>query len=191
MRIYTAITIICITFLLFGCKQNPTKNKSNTVVQKNNNPIIKKKTIKKTVLFLKEENCPCIMSRTEGRYGFISYKGSLVDNQKELVIKLCDNGNNNYALSLESSTDYDSIRGRVYDYKAFKTNEKYLEFNNCIIKNDIEGYENWDKLIFIFSSSSVVSKWRIKKGKLIELDKNKDFPCYDPEEEMPYEYNNK
>jgi len=186
MRIYTIITAICITFLLFGCKQNSTNKEKNTVIQQKSNQIIKNKTIQKTDTFLKEENCPCIMPRTNERYGFISYKGSLVDNQKELVIKLCENGNNNYALSLESLTDYDSIRGGIYDYKAFKTGKKYLEFHSCIIKNDLEGQENWDKLVFIFSSSGVVSKWRIKKGKLVELNKTKDFPCYDYEE-MPYE----
>ncbi len=186
MRIYTAITTICITFLLFGCKQNSTNKKNDTVLQQKNNQIINKKIVKKTLVFFKEENCPCIMPKKDGRYGSISYKGSLVDNQKELVIKLCENGNNNYALSLESWASFDNKgklkRGKIYDYKVLQINDSYVAFTDdgCKLKNTGE------HLYMIQLSKGIHSIWRISKGKLIELDKKKEYPCIDYEE-MPYE----
>lgn len=148
-------------FLLAYCKKN------NTVTKKNNLII----GSQKAEYFIKND-CPCKMPRKNERYGIINNKKSLIDNQKELVIKLCQNDKNSYAISLES-LENKSERGKIYDYKPFETKLDDLEFFVCNLEKE--------NLFFIFTSSKIHSKWRVSKGKLIALDQSKYFPCMDSE----------
>lgn len=123
-----------------------------------------------------EEECPCKMPKIEDRYGVLIYEGSLVDGQEKLVIKLCENEKGLYAISVESWNDWGEEsfpkRGKIYDYKTLKIEEENVDFGEvCTLQ------ENGEYLYRIFTSKGIHSVWRIKKGKLIEMDKNKEYDC--------------
>ena len=189
MRAYSYLKYTFLLFMLVtvtGCKQNirnntETNNKSE--IKKEEVVIVKKSEDKNSSkpLFTNEK-CPCKMPILNDRLGFISYKNSLINDQKELAIKICDNGNNQYALSVESWNGFDEDekpnRGKIYDYKRLD-NLKNPYFESCQLNTN-------EKIYPIYSLAKIHSKWRIEKGKLIELDKTKDFPCID-HEEMEFE----
>lgn len=181
------IIFICISFFLLSCKLHQNKKEET-----NNNKFdsIKKNLVSKsdTILLnkitgLKKSECPCKLIKKNGRHKFTKFKNSLIDQQKELVVKICENGNNQFALSLESWNGFDKDkkipRGKIYDYKVLTIkDEDYVAFSDelCTLK------ATGEKLIFIQLSKGIHSVWRIKKGKFVELDKNKEYPCIDYEE---------
>lgn len=182
MKKYIFLSLLLTIFLLFNCKQN-TKKTDITVKSKiTHSNIIEEVYEDKTT---SNDTCPCNMPRMEERYGIVEYEGSLTDNQEKLLIKLCENKDNTYAISVESDVNlgYDvTKRGKIYDYKKLGNIEGdrnliYLELP-CILKNSLE------PLHIIVTPNGTHSIWRIKAGKLIEMDKNKEYPCIDFDEGM-------
>ncbi|CEN35807.1 hypothetical protein [Capnocytophaga cynodegmi] len=166
------------TFLLLNCKQN-TKTDIIGKPKLTHNNIVEKKGI------TQKDTCICEMPRLEERYGIIVYEGSLTDNQEKLLIKLCENKDNTYAISVESDVNlgYNVIkRGKIYDYKNLGKIEgdRDLIFFElpCVLENSLE------PLHIIVTSNGIHSIWRIKEGKLIEMDKNKEYPCIDFDADM-------
>lgn len=169
------------TFLLLSCKQN---TKTDIIVKSKltHDSIIERAEKNETT---QKDTCICEMPRLEERYGIIVYEGSLTDNQEKLLIKLCENKDNTYAISVESDVNlsYNVIkRGKIYDYKNLGKIEGdrdliYFELP-CVLENSLE------PLHIIVTSKGIHSIWRIKAGKLIEMDKNKEYPCIDFDEGM-------
>ncbi|GET47046.1 hypothetical protein [Capnocytophaga felis] len=168
--------IFLTTLLLLNCKQG--QNEKNNFQQQVGQEIITDNisSIEKDET---EVKYPC---KEMIAYGFIGAydKEALIDNQEELVLKLCKNNDNEYALSVESDKDWlngRKERGKVYDYKKIYTSGRVDTDDGCIL-------ETGEELITIFVNGSKHSVWRVKAGKLIEMDKNKEYPCIDFDEGM-------
>ncbi|GIM54291.1 hypothetical protein [Capnocytophaga cynodegmi] len=180
MKKYVYFTLL-ILFYFSSCRENRTKNSTFQEEEKVIDTVRNEDILDKKVFFEGQE-CPCKMPITDGRYGIIIYDESLVDGQKELDIKLCENERGMFAISIEKHEGYDEEgnlnRGKIYDYKVLKINDDYVEFDEgCTL-------DSGEVLYFVVTSNGIHSIWRIKEGKLIEMDKNKEYPCIDFDADM-------
>lgn len=172
------IIIFFVALLLLNCKQK--QNEKKTSQQKEN-----KEFVKDSVFSIKineiEIKYPC--GEVVG-YGFLGWhdKDALIDEVEELLLNLCKNNNGEYALSVESTevwSDGKLKRGKIYDYKRLGIIEGEVSMGEgCVLPTG-------ETLASIVIDNSVIhSIWRVKEGKLIEMDKNKEYPCVDFDEGM-------
>lgn len=177
------IYIIIIFIFFFSCSQKR-KEKGSVVgllefvsEKKDEQNLLNETSDLSQNLDKNEKECPCKMPKIEDRYGILTYKGSLTDNQEKLVIKLCENEEGLYAISIESWNGWEEEkniprRGKIYDYKILRIEDKYTDFGEiCTLQ------ENGEYLYRIFTSKGIHSIWRVKEGKLIEMDKDKEYDC--------------